>query len=194
MNLQFVNRRSELKMLEDFWKKDDGIYVLWGRRRVGKTTLLKEFARGKPTIFLIATRETEKGILKNFSDEIGKVFNDPALINASFDSFRSLLKYLVETKEEKLLLVMDEFPYLCNANDSIPSILQKEWDSGNLSGINLILSGSTVSAMESEVLGVKSPLYGRRAGQYKLQPLDPWRQKDFFRKVIGRNISDCILS
>lgn len=180
MNIQFVDREAELNRLEDFWKKPEGIYVLWGRRRVGKTALLTEFAKDKPSVYLMSTKETEKGILQNFSEVLARNFRDTLLSTTEFGNFKDLIKYIEMKHQGKLLLIIDEFPYLCDANESIPSILQKEWDCGNMNGINLILCGSTVSAMESKVLGSKSPLYGRRAGQYKLPPLDPLHAMGFF--------------
>ncbi|MFO7619415.1 MAG: ATP-binding protein [Thermoplasmata archaeon] len=181
MNIQFVDREMEMNMLEGFLREPKGIFVLWGRRRVGKSRLLTEFANGKDSAYLLATKETEKAILRNFSDVLGKHFEDPALRSASFDSFRDMLRYIDNKREGKpFLLILDEFPYLCDANRSIPSILQAEWDQDNLGDMHIILSGSTVSSMESEVLAVKSPLYGRRAGQHKLQPLGPLDAKGFF--------------
>ncbi len=183
MNIQFVDRGKELDMLEKFWEKQEGIFVLWGRRRVGKTRLLREFARDKNSIFLVATKETEKGILENFSRTIGKHFGDKVLDNTSFNSFKDIIDYLGNDKSEKLLLILDEFPYLCEANESVPSVIQRAWDTGILENVNLVLCGSTVSAMESEVLGEKSPLYGRRTGQFKLHPIDPLDGKEFFPKL-----------
>lgn len=183
MCIQFIDRRSELERLDSFWDTPEGIYVLWGRRRVGKTTLLQKFSEDKPSIYLMATNETEKGILENFTREVAAFFEDPALSNTTFDSFKDLIRYMEEKREERLLLIIDEFPYLCDANKSVPSIIQREWDSGDMEGMNIILSGSTVSAMESEVLGSKSPLYGRRTGQYKLSPLDPIQARGFFPEI-----------
>lgn len=181
MNIPFVNRHAELNMLNTFYRKPGGIFVLWGRRRVGKSRLLTESAKGRESIYLLATKETEKGVLRNFSEELGRHFHDAALQGASFDSFRDILRYVEEkARGKQLVVILDEFPYLCDANGSIPSILQAEYDLGHLDGIHLILSGSTVSAMESEVLGTKSPLYGRREGQHKLQPFGPLEAKGFF--------------
>ncbi len=183
MRIQFIDRISELQRLNSFWERPLGIYVLWGRRRVGKTTLLQEFSKGKPSIYLMATKETEKGILQNFTREVAIFFEDPALSNTNFDSFKDLIRYIEEKKEGQLLLIIDEFPYLCDADQSVPSIIQKEWDDKRLNGMHLLLSGSTVSAMESKVLGSKSPLYGRRSGQYKLSPLDPLQARGFFPEL-----------
>ncbi|MDO9537236.1 MAG: ATP-binding protein [Thermoplasmata archaeon] len=181
MNIQFVDREMEFGILNAFLMKQRGIFVLWGRRRVGKSRLLTEFAKEKESVYLLATKETEKAILRNFSEELGRHYNDPALQGASFDSFRDMLRYLDKRRQNKpFLLILDEFPYLCDANKSIPSVLQAEWDQHHLGDMHIILSGSTVSSMESEVLAVKSPLYGRRAGQYKLQPLGPIEAKGFF--------------
>ncbi len=181
MGIQFVNRKMELGLLENFSKGPGGIFVLWGRRRVGKSRLLSQFAAGRESVYLQATKETERGILSGFSQELGRRFDDPALEGASFESFRDMLRYIQRKKgDAPLLLVIDEFPYLCEANGSVPSILQVEYDQGRLAGMHVVLSGSTVSAMESEVLGAKSPLYGRRSGQHKLQPMGAMDAKGFF--------------
>jgi len=168
-------------MLREFLKGPGGIFVLWGRRRVGKSRLLAELSSEMDSVYLMATRETEKAILRNFSEQLGRSLNDQALRSVSFDSFREMLRFIQDRRKgEPFLLILDEFPDLCEANRSIPSILRTEWDQDNLTDMHIILSGSTVSSMESEVLAVKSPLYGRRVGQHKLQPLGPLEAKGFF--------------
>lgn len=181
MNIQFIDRQMEMKMLKDFLKGPGGIFVLWGRRRIGKSRLLTELSRGIRSAYLLATRETEKAILRNFSEQLGTSLSDPALQNVSFDSFRDMLRFIQDRRNgAPFLLILDEFPNLCEANQSIPSILQTEWDQHYLEDMHIILSGSTVSSMETEILAVKSPLYGRRVGQHKLQPLGPLEAKGFF--------------
>jgi AAA+ ATPase superfamily predicted ATPase len=144
--------------------------VLYGRRRVGKSELIKQFIKNKKAIYLLSTQEVEKELIESFSAEIAGYFKDSTLKVNPFSQFRQVAEYLKD--KEKLILVIDEFPYLIDANKAIPSIIQKYWDTHFMpAGFHIILCGSSIGAMETEVLGRKSPLYGRRTGQWKVDPL-----------------------
>jgi len=170
--IQFINRKKELEFLENQMKKPSSFAVLYGRRRVGKSELIKQFIKNKKAIYLLSTQEVEKELIGSFSVEIAEYFKDSALKVNPFSQFRQIAEYLTEKDVSDLIFVIDEFPYLVDANKAIPSILQKYWDTRFLSaGFHMILCGSSIGAMETEVLGRKSPLYGRRTGQWKLDPL-----------------------
>ena len=114
----------------------------------------------------------EKGLIGSFSVDIAEYFKDSALKVNPFSQFKQIAEYLTEKDVSDLILVIDEFPYLVDANKAIPSILQKYWDTHfSSAGFHMILCGSSIGAMETEVLGRKSPLYGRRTGQWKVDPL-----------------------
>ena len=146
--------------------------MLYGRRRVGKSELIKQFIKNKKAIYLHSTQEVEKELIGSFSVDIAEYFKDSALMVNPFSQFRQVAEYLKKKDVSELILVIDEFPYLVDANKATPSILQKYWDTHFLSaGFHIILCGSSIGAMETEVLGRKSPLYGRRTGQWKVDPL-----------------------
>lgn len=170
----FIGRIEELKFLNDRYKSNNAeLIVLYGRRRIGKTELIKEFCKDKKHIFYLCNEYPNNIQLNNFSKKILS-FNQNIIVNDSFSDWERAFNYLGEIhSEEKLIVVIDEFPYMVKGNKSIPSILQGIWDH-NLSNKNImiILSGSSMSFFENEILGYKNPLYGRSTAIYKLEPLN----------------------
>ncbi|MBN1169420.1 ATP-binding protein [Candidatus Micrarchaeota archaeon] len=170
--IQFINRENELAFLERQAAKGAAFIVIYGRRRVGKSELLKHFIRNRKAIYLLATQEVEKELVADFSKDIAAHFGDNTLDLNPFESFAQLTEYLEGKNLSGTILIIDEFPYLVDSNKAIPSIIQKSWDEHlKAKGLTLILCGSSIGAMETEVLGRKSPLYGRRTGQWKVDPL-----------------------
>ena len=170
----FVGRENELNSLNKNYKKDFFQFcVIYGRRRVGKTTLIKEFCKDKKNIFFVAAQTTIKENTEVLSAQILSTLAPDAPKNP-FSSFRSAVEYVFETaKNERTVFVIDEFPYLANNYPAASSILQAIIDFYQAeSKLFLILCGSSMSFMEEQVLGQKSPLYGRRTAQYKLLPFD----------------------
>lgn len=168
----FVGREAELgKLNKLFQSKGFQMVVVYGRRRVGKTSLISEFAKGKKTLFFTALDQADKDNLADFSNAIWTFFNMPKA--GSFDSWSSAFDYIADRAgSEKMAFVFDELPYAAKRNESIPSALQicidRKMRSTNLF---VILCGSNQGFMESEVLGRKSPLYGRRTAQMQVKPL-----------------------
>lgn len=170
----FHCRDKELRDLNKRYNKDAfECIVVYGRRRVGKTALINEFCKGKPTIFFSALNASSQENLEALSKAIYEKDHpgaDTAPVYPSFDAAFSEITQMAE--EERLVLVIDEYPYLAKANKSISSRLQHIidhiWKNGKLF---LILCGSSMSFMEYQVLGYESPLYGRRTGQFKIQAL-----------------------
>jgi uncharacterized protein len=176
----FVNRIRELQFLENRFASDGAqLIVLYGRRRVGKTELLRTFCEGKPHVFFVADLGTEEGQLAEFTRQIGEfTAGDPNLL-APFASWEAAFNFLARQTRERLVVVLDEFTYLIDVNGALPSTFQKLWDT-QLQGtrLMLVLCGSYVGMMEQEVLAYRSPLYGRRTGQWRLQPLSFWAAKE----------------
>lgn len=145
--------------------------MIYGRRRVGKTALITHFIEGKRAIYFIGVQSNAKQNLDNFSKSIIE-YNTGNKANASFYDFQSALEYVFElSKKEKLILVIDEYPYFARASKSLASTLQLLIDKyKDDSKMLLILCGSSMSYMEDHVLAYKAPLYGRRTSQIKLQP------------------------
>ena len=167
----FVGREKELLSLNDLYnKKNFGMSVIYGRRRIGKSTLITEFLKGKKAIFYTATKVGSERNFELFTKQVTSVL-DTDLENATFSSLEALLDYITKKlSEEKLIIAIDELPYWAEKDEAFLSILQKyidtEWLDKNLM---LILCGSALSFMEKKVLSEKSPLFGRRDNQIKLE-------------------------
>ncbi|MFQ6044576.1 MAG: ATP-binding protein, partial [Candidatus Poribacteria bacterium] len=179
----FVNRREELSRLEARYRSNKSEFVVvYGRRRVGKTVLLKQFVQGKEHVYFLADLRPEIEQLGYFTQQLYQVTQEPMLALESFSSWDSALTYLAQVSQDKrLIIVIDEYPYLCSVNTAFPSILQRIWDERlKASQIFLVLCGSSISMMEREVLGRTSPLYGRRTSQLLVEPMDFFDAKQFF--------------
>ena len=171
----FYCRNEELHKLNK--RYDNGNFecvVIYGRRRVGKTTIINEFCKGKPTIFFSGLLEgTAKDNLKTLSRAIYEYKEQDSVDAPEYASFDSALDEITRLADkERIIFVIDEYPYLAKAYPSISPRLQHlidhKWKDGKLF---LILCGSSMSFMENQVLGYQSPLYGRRTGQFKIEPL-----------------------
>jgi uncharacterized protein len=170
----FVNRTRELASLEEHYRSERAeLYVLYGRRRVGKTELLQTFCQEKRHLFFVADLGTEASLLAEFTRVISAFAQgDPDLL-APFVSWDTAFTFLARfAATERLVLVLDEFTYLIRANPALPSVLQRLWDR-NLreTRLMLVLCGSYVGMMEKHVLAYEAPLYGRRSAQWQMQPL-----------------------
>ena len=164
--------------------------MLYGRRRVGKTETLREFCKDKPHVFFSCTQTTDLVQLRNFSSRMFKE-NIPAknYISEFADwekAFRAVLD--LPYGNQKKLLVIDEFPYMCRGNKSIPSILQNLWDAElRDSNVMIILCGSAMSFIEKELLSEKNPLYGRATGIYKMKEMGFYDAIKFFPEYSDRD-------
>lgn len=147
--------------------------VIYGRRRVGKTTLIKEFLKNKSAFYYLATEELESQSMKRLANVIARTTKNTLLQKIEFTDWLDLFQLIADYKpEEKKVLVIDEFPYLVRTNSAFPSILQNAWDEFlKDSNVMLILSGSLIGMMQKHVLSYDSPLYGRRTAQMRLTPL-----------------------
>ena len=172
---QFYCREDELRKLNKRYTGNKfECIIIYGRRRVGKTALINEFCKDKPTIFFSSLNTTEKENLEALSKSIMS-FERPDMESAPvFRSYDAALDELTAlSKEKRIIFVIDEYPYLAKAKPSISAMLQHIIDhKWSESKMYLILCGSSMSFMESQVLGQESPLYGRRTGQFKIEPLD----------------------
>jgi AAA+ ATPase superfamily predicted ATPase len=170
----FFNRVSELELLEKRFSSGKAeFFVLYGRRRVGKTELLAHFCEGKRSIFFVADLGTEISLRTSLSAAINTTLFGPNQMNAVYSNWEDLFHALGQAAQnERLVVVLDEFPYLVTAHPPLATILQRVWDQTlKNSQIMLILCGSYIGMMEETVLGYQAPLYGRRTGQYLLEPL-----------------------
>lgn len=173
----FVNRERELNLLEQCYRSDRAeLFVLYGRRRVGKTELLRAFCQGKRHLFYVADLGTEAASLAEFTRQISGFAFGRADSLSPFASWDAAFEFLAsQAITERLVVVVDEFTYLIDANNAIPSVLQRLWDTHLQSTrLMLVLCGSYVGLMEQHVLAYRAPLYGRRTAQWQLHPLTFW--------------------
>lgn len=168
--ITFKNRIRELALLHELYdKKTAKLILLYGRRRVGKTELLKEFLKKHKGMYILARQESETEQLKKISSQVAEYYNDKVLKANSFRSWDALLIYLSE--KPRIPILIDEFPYIVQSSKKITSILQGHWDTTfSKKDAFIVLCGSSITMME-KLLGIKSPIYGRRTEQILLEPL-----------------------
>lgn len=171
--MNFLGREKEILVLEKEYNRDSGFVVIYGRRRIGKTTLIKQFIKSKTAFYFLATKEVESQSMKRFAGVIARTTGNSVMQKAAFSDWLDLFQAVADYKpNEKKVLVIDEFPYLVKVNDSFPSILQNAWDEIlKDSNVMLILCGSLISMMKKHALSYESPLYGRRTAQMRIAPL-----------------------
>lgn len=170
----FVNRERELDFLEGrFASSEAELIVLFGRRRVGKTDLLAKFCEDKRHIFFVADLDVEPVLRARLSAAVNTRLLGSETASAVYPSWDALLQVIARhARDEPLVVVLDEFTYLLGAHPPLASVLQRLWDSDlRHTQLKLVLCGSHIGMMESEVLGYQAPLYGRRTAQYLLDPL-----------------------
>ncbi len=187
---QFINRNLELSFLEEKFNENKGqLIIIYGRRRIGKTELIRKFVDGKRAIYHMCTYDSIGENINSLKDQMARFTGNPIFRNLSVNLF-DLFKYFREQiGQEKVVICIDEFPYLIQIDRSIPSVFQKLFDLViSDSKIYLILSGSSISIMENEVLNYRSPLYGRRTGSYELLGFDLKHISSFY----NGNLEDTI--
>jgi len=178
--MDFVNRENELAFLRRSYQEDRSqLVVIYGKRRVGKTALVKEFSKDIPHIYFLADKAPDREQLRQLSEKVGLYFQDDFLLSRGFGDWYDFFKY-IKTKG-KFVMIVDEFPFLIESNPAIPSLFQKGWDEDlSQSGVFLVLLGSSIGIMETEVLDYKSPLFGRRTGQVLVESMPFTDAKQFY--------------
>ena len=183
----FIDRTPELSTLKsEYDKKGAGLIVIYGRRRVGKTTLIREFLKNKPHIYFLADKQFETELIGRLRNSISEYLKDPNLAEIEFKTWDSLFDYWVRHADfsKKVVFVIDEFQYLASVNNAFPTIFQRVWDEKlKERNILVILCGSLINMMYSTTLSYNSPLYGRRTGQIKLDPVSFKYFHNFFPHV-----------
>lgn len=188
----FVDRKEELAFLQKRYTSPRAEFlIIYGRRRVGKTELIKQFIADKQAIYHLVSRETEKDQIEEFHITVNQTFPEMQDLK---DDWEALFKNLQQRRH--LIVVIDEFQNLISTKKEILSRFQKIWDEHlKKSTLMLILTGSSVGMMETEVLAYKSPLYGRRTGQWNVQPLPFSESRKLFKtySIIDQIRTYCIL-
>lgn len=181
-----IGRQIELQRLEDMYNSSQFEFlVMYGRRRVGKTTILQEFAHKHNVVFFSAQEKNDALNLSDFS-KIVQIHFDQHFI-AAFPGWEDAFNYVSVRSDvsgqssEKTVVIIDEFPFIAKQNPTVKSILQHsvdhDWKNKNLM---LILCGSSVSFMLNDVMGYESPLYGRATSTMEVLPFDYLESADFF--------------
>lgn len=179
----FIGRDRELNALNNRFSSGKFEFaVIYGRRRVGKTALINEFIKDKEAIFFTGVETNATQNLENFSRSIME-HSTGMQIDSLFPSFQKALEYVFElSKSKRIVLVIDEYPYVARSSKSLASTLQLLIDKNKeKSKLFLILCGSSMSYMEDHVLAYKAPLYGRRTAQLKIEPFDFFEASLFFK-------------
>lgn len=172
---EFIGRREELGLLESGFSGPASAFVpIYGRRRVGKSELILHFMQGRPGVYFVGKKAPAALQIREFLQEASVVLDEPLLATFPAESWGAALDAVVSRwrGDGKLILALDEFQWTVEASPELPSLLQERWDrqwrdSGR---VFLILCGSYVGFMEREILGRKSPLFGRRTAQIPLRP------------------------
>lgn len=184
---KFYCREEELRKLNARYEEGNfECAVIYGRRRVGKTALINEFCKDKPTIFFSALNTTGQENLASLSKAIMSFERPDALSAPVFRDYDAALEEVTAlSADRRVIFVIDEYPYLAKAKPAISAMLQHlidhKWSGGRL---YLILCGSSMSFMENQVLGQESPLYGRRTCQFRIEPLD-YRETAVFHRELS---------
>ena len=190
----FVNRERELDFLNRKYAEDSAqMIVLYGKRRIGKTELIKKFIEDKDGTYILCTNDSTEENIKEMKDKFADLTGKEYFRDVDVSSFYSLYKHLSEEiGNRKVVIAIDEFPYLIELNRGVVSVFQKIWDELLIdSNIFLIICGSSMGMMETEVLGYKSPLYGRRTGEWNVSPM-PFKHLKSFYPVYEKSDLFCL--
>src|SRR5437660_431566 len=181
--MRFVDREEELAILDDLWRAERAQwFLLWGRRRVGKTELLSRFLDGRRGLLFEAPEGSELDQLRDLSLELARAGGSRVLWEQPLTSWRAALTSIEElASTEPAVVAIDEYQRVRRASPDVGSLLNSWWRTrGRESKVRLVLSGSEVSFFQREVLGVGATEYGRRTGQLQLRPFDARAAGEFF--------------
>lgn len=175
----FINRAEELKFLEAEYARDaSSLVVIYGRRRVGKTELVLRFAAGKPSIYYLSQKMDLEHQVEDFLE---KTAEQLGTYQPRITKWDAALKFILQQIKGKPVIIIDEIPYLIEGSSAVMSAFQAAWDLYlKDANVMLVLLGSSIGMMENEVLGYRSPLYGRRSGQIRVEPLKFRHVRCFF--------------
>ena len=180
---QFIDRESEMETLQNEYNRNgSSLVIMYGRRRVGKTTLISEFIKDKPALFFLASEESEAQNRNAFKDKAADFFVSELLKNADINNWEVIFKTIADTSfDSKPVIVIDEFQYIGKSNPAFPSIFQRIWEETlKDKPVMVILCGSLISMMKSQTLSYNSPLYGRRTAQIRLKQIPFRYYQEFF--------------
>ena len=182
----FIGRQRELSELDRLYQTNKfQCVIIYGRRRVGKTALISEFIKNKEAIYFTGQESNAKDNLESLSHSIFTISSDFASSTPVFSGYTEALDAVFQLAEQRrVILAIDEYPYLAQSYRGISSLLQTYIDKRKeTSKLFIILCGSSLSFMENQVLGYKSPLYGRRTAQFRILPFDFEQTREYFKST-----------
>ncbi len=187
MSTPFIDRRLELRVLDrEYSKPGFSFIVVYGRRRIGKTRLLREWLKGKKGVHYIAAQLSYEQLCREFSEVVGSELG----LWVPFDVVEALER--ISSELDKVVVVLDEFQYLVEADPSLPSRLSRSIDSTlSKTSLKLVICGSAVSFFEKELLAYRAPLFGRRTAELRLGLLRFLEAMDFTWKL---SVKDSLLA
>ncbi|MCZ7394830.1 MAG: ATP-binding protein [Candidatus Methanoperedens sp.] len=165
----FINRKNEIRILEDIYNSNSSsLVVIYGRRRVGKTELSREFIKGKKAVYIFIEIKPEAPIFKDIEESLGEILKIKPRIESWDDFFN-----LIFEQKEKLIIVFDEFQNLSKVNPGIFSKFQKYWDlNHNKSQHMFLIIGSYVGMIKKIFKDTKEPLFGRATMLFNIKPFN----------------------
>jgi hypothetical protein len=181
--MKFVDREEELNFLEKKYNSEKAeLIIIYGRRRIGKTEILRKFLENKDGIYFLGRLEAPRESIRRFNITLLEFFKDTRLAKNMLRSWDEILDYIAQKSEKRrLVVIFDEFPFLIEKFPEITSVLQDKWDTKlKYTKLMLILCGSSIGMMEKHALSYQSPLYGRRTGQWMVDKLKIKHLKEFF--------------
>lgn len=180
---QFIDRESEMETLQNEYNRNgSSLVIMYGRRRVGKTTLISQFIKHKKALFFLASEESEVQNRNAFKDKAADFIENELLKNADIKNWEVIFKTIADTSfNSKPVIVIDEFQYIGKSDPAFPSIFQRIWEETlKDKSVMVILCGSLISMMKSQTLSYNSPLYGRRTAQIRLKQIPFRYYQEFF--------------
>ncbi len=193
----FSNRKAELDQLQNLYRREKGQFaIVYGRRRLGKTRLLKEFCISRPHVYFMADRAGEQSLKKSLAITMAASLDEPLLQTVEYpdwyDLFAAFDRFRHQQTEKKIILILDEYQYICQVQPAFSSFIQKWWDEHwQHENILLILCGSVTSMMYKETMAASAPLYGRATAQILLSPLSYSYIKEFLRDYAEDELIQC---
>ena len=184
--MRFFDRQEEfekLREIEELSQKIAQFTIITGRRRIGKTEMVKKFYENKTMLYFFVARKAETDLCDIFIDEIRTKLNLP-MIEAKGLSFASIFKFIMElSQSQHITLFIDEFQDFYRVNSSIYSDMQNIWDSyKNNAHINLIVAGSVNTLMNKIFKNKKEPLFGRHTNSMHIKPFRPSVMKEIMEE------------
>jgi len=184
--MKFINRTKETTFIQkEFDSSRSSFLIVYGKRRIGKTELIKESAKNKKFLYFLGRQVNNKDNLDQISQACAGFFDEPMLVGQPFLNWDQFFSYLTSHLIENTLIAFDEYPYFVSAQPGLSTIFQKWWDESlkKIPFCKLIVCGSSFGMMIEETLSGKAPLYGRRTGQIHVKPLSFYNSWKFFPRL-----------